>query len=528
MKIGLVKGPAETPHEFWFITPDKTALKAGEFIYYKLGNKRIICRVTKRLPLRNYPDTYLSNPDIDPKRITKALGISNREFELFQIKGTIMGYYDEKIGFVNPRIPPKPGSSIYLAESEVIQEVLMKKRIGDTGSLHPGYLLNREEDVPVILDTALITSEHMCILASTGSGKSYLAGVICEELLKPYNSAALLILDPHGEYHTLNEVEGSKEFRNAENGYIPRVKTLGKNEIKIRLSELEYDEIKSILPDMTDRMEAIFHKAFRELKGTKFSVEDLKNKITNDREQEDVSVKGLIWRINRYIAGLDIIDDYEHIELKDILKPGQASILQLNELQDVEQQVLASVMLKRILNARINAEKGSNGEKLEYPVFLILEEAHRYASREAGSYKVLRTILAEGRKFGVGVCLISQRPSKIDSDILSQCMTQAIMKVVNPADQENIKSSVETIGKDMIEELPGLTKGQALLAGVSINSPVLIRVRNRITSHGGMSKNAPEEWIKWLDFNMEEEMKIPTIPKKTGKRKRGANKLFWE
>ncbi|RLI88599.1 MAG: ATP-binding protein, partial [Archaeoglobales archaeon] len=117
---------------------------------------------------------------------------------------------------------------------------------------------------------------------------------------------------------------------------------------------------------------------------------------------------------------------------------------------------------------------------------------------------VLKTILAEGRKFGVGVCLISQRPSKIDSDILSQCMTQIIMRIVNPADQENIKSSVESIGRELIEELPGLTKGQALVAGVAINSPVLVRVRERLTSHGGMSKNAPEEWQKWLSLNREE------------------------
>jgi len=163
--------------------------------------------------------------------------------------------------------------------------------------------------------------------------------------------------------------------------------------------------------------------------------------------------------------------------------------------------------------------KGTSGELLEYPVFLIIEEAHRFASRDSRSYRVLRTILSEGRKFGVGVCLISQRPSKIDSDILSQCMTQVIMRIVNPADQENIKSSVESIGKEMIEELPGLTKGQALVAGVAINSPVLIRVRNRLTSHGGLSKNAPQEWVDWVESNTHK----TEIPKR-----KKQNKLFWD
>ena len=501
--IGLVKGPAETQHEFRFVTPDKTRLKSGEFVYYFLNSRKVICRVTKRSPLRLYPDVFLSKPEIPPEKIVRALGINAKEFELFEVKACIMGYYDENLGFVNPRIPPKPGQPVFLAEGETIQEVLMKRKVGEIGSIHVGYLLNRDEDVPVVLDTALVTSEHMCILASTGSGKSYLAGVIAEELLKPYNCAALLILDPHSEYATLKEVEGLKEFIG--DGYKPYVRVFDKDEIKVRLSELEYDELINLLPDLTDKMEALLKKAYDSLTGTKFTSDELVAKVAEvSGDPKDVTVKALTWRIRRYVQSVEVIDDYVHMELKDLLKPGQASILQLSELSDIEQQILASVLLNRILNARINAEKGLMGERLEYPVFIIIEEAHRFASRDAKSYNVLKTILAEGRKFGVGVCLISQRPSKIDSDILSQCMTQIIMRIVNPADQENIKSSVESIGRELIEELPGLTKGQALVAGVAINSPVLVRVRERLTSHGGMSKNAPEEWQKWLSLNREE------------------------
>ncbi len=517
--IGLVKGPAESPLEFKFITPDKTKLKSGEFVYYELGGKKVICRVIKRYPLRLYPDIYLSKPTVSPERIVRALGINAREFELFEVRATIMGYFDPKLGFVNPRIPPKPGQPIYLAEAETIQEVLMKKRKGEIGSMHIGYLLNREEEVPVVLDSALVTSEHMCILASTGSGKSYLAGVIAEELLKPYNSAALLILDPHGEYHTLREMEGLEEFRDGD--YVPRVRILGKGEIKIRVCELDYDELVTLLPRLTDKMEALLNEIYRELAGENWTSEEMIKKLESVAEADPnlrSTAYGLIWRIRRYVQNMSVLDDYEHMDLKEILRPGQATVLQLTDMEEVEQQILACVLLKKILNARINAEKGRNGEKLEYPVFVIIEEAHRFASRDARSYPVLKTILAEGRKFGVGVCLISQRPSKIDSDILSQCMTQIIMRIVNPADQENIRNSIESLGREMIEELPGLTKGQALVAGVSINAPVLIRVRERLTSHGGMSKDAPMEWIRWRSLRREEK---PAIKQKQGR-------LFWE
>ena len=126
--IGLVKGPAESPLEFKFITPDKTKLKSGEFVYYLLDDKKVICRVVKRYPLRLYPDIYLSKPTVSPERIVRALGVNAKEFELFEVRASIMGYYDRKLGFVNPRIPPKPGQPIYLAEAETIQEVLMKKK----------------------------------------------------------------------------------------------------------------------------------------------------------------------------------------------------------------------------------------------------------------------------------------------------------------------------------------------------------------------------------------------------------------
>ncbi len=514
--IGLVKGPAENPLEFKFITPDKTKLKSGEFVYYLLDGKKVICRVVKRYPLRLYPDIYLSKPTVSPEKVVRALGINAKEFELFEVKAMIMGYYDSNLGFVNPRIPPKPGQAVYLAEAETIQEVLMKKRLGEIGSMHIGYLLNRDEDVPVVLDSALVTSEHICILASTGSGKSYLAGVIVEELLKPYNSGAVLIFDPHGEYHTLKQMEGLKEFEG--DGYRPVVRIFGKDEIRIRLCDLEYDELTISLPKLTDKMEALLNDVYRDLMGKNFTSKDLIERIDEKAGEGNRSTaNGLIWRIRRYVQSLDVIDDYRGTDLKELLKPGQASVLQLTDMQEIEQEILVCVLLKKILNARINAEKGLKGEKLEYPVFIIIEEAHRFASRESKSHAVLKTVLAEGRKFGVGVCLISQRPSKIDPDILSQCMTQIVMRIVNPADQENIRNSVESLGKDLIEELPGLTKGQAIVAGVSINAPVLIRVRKRLTRHGGESRDAPREWIKWRSLREEEK---PIL-------KQRMTRLFW-
>jgi len=112
--------------------------------------------------------------------------------------------------------------------------------------------------------------------------------------------------------------------------------------------------------------------------------------------------------------------------------------------------------------------------------------------------RVLKQVLAEGRKFGVGVGLISQRPGKLDADVLSQCQTQCIMRIVNEVDQKTVATSVESVGHELLRNLPALSKGQVIIAGSAVNTPVLCRVRSRVTKHGGESHDAPAQWRKYF------------------------------
>ena len=149
-----------------------------------------------------------------------------------------------------------------------------------------------------------------------------------------------------------------------------------------------------------------------------------------------------------------------------------------------------------------SSRRPARGDKnyIPFPVFCLIEEAHNYApaSADAVSTEVLKQILSEGRKFGVSVGLISQRPGKLDSDVLSQCMTQCIMRITNPIDQDKIAASVESVGRDLLKELASLSKGQVIISGASVNTPILVRVRQRITTHGGIDIDAPSEWFNWF------------------------------
>ncbi len=218
MPVGTTKGPGETPHEYVFVAADPEQLvKYGEFVYYETAvegeTRPILGRVSKRVPLRLYPDTFLSDPTVSPAQVADLLGYDHEPHELFEITVAILGYFDPVMGFVNPRVPPPSGTPIYVATNEHLGQVLCRLRTGEIGGVHIGSLLSRPRGaVPIVLDARGFTSTHMAIIASTGSGKSYLAGVVLEELMRPNNRAAVLVIDPHAEYDTLTEMQGHPGF----------------------------------------------------------------------------------------------------------------------------------------------------------------------------------------------------------------------------------------------------------------------------------------------------------------------------
>ena len=221
---------------------------------------------------------------------------------------------------------------------------------------------------------------------------------------------------------------------------------------------------------------------------------------------DDPTTGALIWRLGAALGASEIFDDFENIELDELFQPGMCTLIQLNEVERRQQQVIVATFLRRVYQARIDTERGKHQRgdhsHLPFPVFCLLEEAHNYApaNADAVSSDVLKTILSEGRKFGVGVGLISQRPGRLDSDVLSQCMTQCIMRITNPIDQNRIAESVESVGRDMLKELPALSKGQVIVSGASVNTPLMLKVRARHTEHGGEDVNAPALWLQWFEI----------------------------
>lgn len=528
--IGRAKGPGSAPHTFTFIAPDKEQLlRLGEFVTYEAavdGRKRtIFSRIVSRQPLRLLPDDFSSDPAVNPEEIAALVGYTEGGQELFELTATLIGYYDELLGdFINPRLPPKAGWAIFLADNDTLARVLTKKRFGEVGAAHIGYLLSRSNNqVPIVIDAAAITSTHLAILASTGAGKSYLAAVLVEEFMMPYNRAAVLIIDPHGEYDTLSEMSQHPLF--AMGSYQPQVQVLKPGDVKIRPAALTISDLKYLLPDLSERMEYLLGRAFYEMRRSSKRARGTADKWTRQEliahleqlkagkgqaKEDSESLKGyastadaLIWRLESVLGRSVIFDDAQNMSLQALFRPGQCSVLQLNEIGEKEQQVLVGAILRRLLQARIQTDKEQvrKGHELylPYPVFVLIEEAHKFAphTADAISGPILKEILSEGRKFGVGIGVVSQRPGKLDADVLSQCNSHALLRIVNSLDQQRVQESIETVGRDLLQELPALTKGQAIIAGHTTNTPIICRVRPRLTPHGADTKDAPSLWVNF-------------------------------
>ncbi|MFM7424712.1 MAG: ATP-binding protein, partial [Elainella sp.] len=325
------------------------------------------------------------------------------------------------------------------------------------------------------------------------------------------------------------EMRGHAAFQAAD-GYAPQVQILTPEDIRIRISSLDYYDVLSLLPEMSDRQQSILNKAFMILRRHKhgsfrWGIQDLMTAVeeadrTVDEEGNEKlgsSAPALTWKLER-LARSPYFHALDHLAPKDLFEPGQVTVLQMNEISQEEQQVICATVLRQASQARMNTHKEliTPGDEnyLPYPVFILVEEAHRFApAHEPSRCKmILRTILSEGRKFGLGMGLITQRPGKLDSDVLSQCMSQFIMRIVNPVDQDSLKYGVEAAGRDLLKELPALTKGQVIIAGACVNTPVLCQVRQRITKHGGETLDAPSEWQNYFRSPQVAARKIEQAP----------------
>ncbi len=410
-----------------------------------------------------------------------------------------------------PRHGIKPGSQVELVDDETLSRMLRQDL---DKSAFIGTLSVREK-VPVYVSINELVSKHCAILAMTGAGKSYTVGVLIEEIMKKKGS--VVVFDLHGEYKDMKFEDSEAKVFGIEGG----------NRIKIDVASLYTSDFENLIPDLTDTQRDLLDEVISlverfydgydlsNILTTLETVYDMKKGKAGEKKPEtdafpEAMLRGITKKIGLTTVGALIrrikrlermgIFDIRGTALKDIVRRNQLTIINLSDADERVSETVISAISRAVFNARRRHLRGGSEACLEIPTILILEEAHNFAPRATEraipTKNIIKRIAREGRKFGVGLCIVSQRPNRLDADVLSQCNTQVIMKMVNPADQEYIRQSVEAVTEDVVRDLPGLSRGEAIVVGSAIKLPVPVRIRERTTAVGGGDIDIVAEWNK--------------------------------
>jgi len=181
------------------------------------------------------------------------------------------------------------------------------------------------------------------------------------------------------------------------------------------------------------------------------------------------------------------------------------TILDLSGIPSARLDLLLGSLLDILFEASIWGRRLQEGMK-NRPLLLVLEEAHRYLSNDSTGLakNMVRRIAKEGRKFGLGTMLVSQRPSEIDETILSQCGTFFALRINNATDRSRVKSAMSDGLSGLLDSLPVLRTGEAIVSGESAKLPM--RCRFKLPTKGRYPDSIdPEVSPLWAKERSDEE-----------------------
>jgi hypothetical protein len=446
---------------------------------------------------------YVAVKDFEGKWILSYIDSITNYMNTTVAKAKVIGSRDSR-NFLKPLVIPfEPGTPVYIADDELIKQTLGLKDDGLYIGILEGY------NIPVNLPVKHLITKHAAILAKTGTGKSYAAGVLLEELAE--KSVPAVIIDPHGEYRTLveenkkeNEIAQMKRFGIKPRAYRDKIQVFdigAQNPLKLD-AKLTAEELFEMLPTkISPSQEGLLYTVIKELMGKDYALKD----IIKELDSSESSAKRNLVALLEFLEGTKLFSA-NPTKPDDLVKEGKLTIVDLKEANPEVQQIVVFKLAKELFNAR------KYGKIPEF--FLVLEEAHTFCPErglgEVASSKILRTIASEGRKFGLGLCIISQRPAKVDKNVLSQCSTQLILKVTNPNDIRAIMDSVEGIELGTREEIKDLPVGIGMVVGVT-EQPLVVDIRIRKSQHGGEAIVKAAEPGEEAEAFAAYESKIPLI-----------------
>ncbi len=413
---------------------------------------------------------------------------------------------------------PFPGDEVYGASREDWSQIF--KRDGSSsiclGIVHP------TQDVPAFLHLDSLLGRHFAVLGSTGVGKSTCVAALLHKIIDAAPNGHVVLVDPHGEYANafkdnsiwlnvdtlklpywlMNFEEHAEAFLTGDGSSRERDRDiLGKCLLNVRQKNYLSIEIQRVTADspipyfISDLLEELEQEGGKLEKSA-----DASRYIRLRLKIEEVC------RDPRYafmFSGSLISDTMSQIVSAILRLPTQSKPLTILDVSGMPSEIV-SVVVSMVSRLIFDHSVWSRGEKM-IPVLLVCEEAQRYLPHEDGSPKSaaqrnFERIAKEGRKHGISLGLISQRPSDLSEAVLSQCGSLIVMRLTTERDQDFIRRAVPDWAHGAVSGVSALRNRECIVFGEAVPMPVRVSVesleRNRRPSSSDPrfteAWNAPE------------------------------------
>jgi len=385
---------------------------------------------------------------------------------------------------------PLPGQEIYLATVEELRRIYAKP---DKPTIKVGSVA-QARGLPVHLLTNELLGKHFAILGTTGSGKSCAVALLIHSIIEEYPHSHIILLDPHNEYYSAFPEKA--EIIDPTSLEIPHWLLTLEESIELFIGRTEYAATRqtNILKDAILQARKNFPEQAVPIEKitvdtpVPYRLGDLVSNINSSKPEQTskaeshakILAKIETLRADKRFEFLLRPDNNVSDNLADLLSqlfriPDQGKPLTIIDLSGVPSDVMdvvVSVLCRIIFDFAI-----WNPKRSEIPLFLVCEEAHRYAprSKEAAfqpTKRALARIAKEGRKYGVGLALVTQRPSELSESILSQCNTIVALRMSNEQDQQFVRRALPDSVRSLVDALPTLRTREALVVGEGTAVPV--------------------------------------------------------
>ena len=478
--------------------------KLGSYVAIKQNDVNLIAVVTRMTEQETLATATIETPGDDAARLPFA----KRVARLTPVGSIIEdGQFERGVTQY-----PTTGAEVHAIGSDYIAKMFDRFRSKD---LAVGTLASHPS-LKVYLDPSNLFGRHVAILGQTGSGKSWTVASLLQKTVGVMPKAHIIILDLHGEY-CWNRGDGSRHYAFDET----IVRHVDARDLEIPYWLMTYAELCDLLIEHSEReatnQTAFFRESLLEARKTEnasatsglglsrvtvdtpiyFSLDDLLEEMRAKNIERVGNRQGpMFGKFDRFLMRIEskLNDQRYDFLLKPKKRNTSASLSEILRdfvgLGEPKRPVTVIDLSSVPFDVRptVTAQIGRlafefnywNPKYREFPVLLVCEEAHAYVPRAsesqfAGSRKSMERIAKEGRKYGVGLAVVSQRPHELSETVLAQCGTFICLRITNPNDQGYVRSLVPESEGDLVSVLTGLGRGEALALGEAVPLPTRLQ-----------------------------------------------------